>query len=172
MVVTTNSEVTVIIPYIAWNRPYTGTYQFRFTWGGATTCAGAMPPVVTQVLTLLVNGVPVTQLTDTGQRLDGTDPQPCRTDQHRVLALPLGPAILIVEGRDSSGVAQYNQTFDSFVGAGPGNPTWDYDVPGPDAAPPPDAAPDAAPPDAAPPDAAPPDAAPPDAAPPPPPDAL
>jgi hypothetical protein len=146
-----STEVTVNIPYTAWNRPYTGSFLFALTWGGQP-CAGAMPPVVTQVLTLLIGGVPVTQTTSTGQMLDGSDPQPCvpstNPSPQLVSALPLGPAVLVVEGRDGTGSPEYNKTFDTFVGASTNNPTLIFDTPGPDAAPdaaPPDAAPDASP---------------------------
>jgi len=153
--VTGTNEITINVPWDAWNRVFTGSFLFKLTWDGQP-CAAATPAVVTQVLTLLIGGTPVTQTTSTGQRLDGTDPQPCvpSTDPmaQLVAALPLGPATLIVEGRDSTGMAQYDQTFETFVGAGTGNPTVTFDVAGPDAAP------DAAPPDAAPADASPPDA--------------
>lgn len=155
--VTGTGELTVNIPFDAWNRAFTGSFLFKLTWD-SQPCATALPEVVTQVLTLLQGGNPVSQTTDTGQLLDGTDPKPCvpstNPSPQLVMALPIGPVTLIVEGRDSTGTAQYNQTFDTFVGAGTGNPTYTFDVPGPDAAPPPDAAlPDAAPVDAAPPDA-------------------
>jgi hypothetical protein len=144
--VTGSGEVVVNIPWDAWNRALTGSFLFRLTWGGAP-CATAVPAVVTQVLTLLIGGTAVTQTTDTGQQLDGSDPQPCvpstNPSPQLVQALPIGPATLIVEGRDTGGMAQYNQTFETFVGTGTGNPTVTFDVGGPDAAPPPDAPVDA-----------------------------
>lgn len=146
-----STEVTVNVPYDAWNRPFTGSFLFTLVWGGQP-CAAALPPVATQVLTLSIAGVPVTQTTSTGQRLDGTDPQPCvpstNPSPQLVSGLPLGPAELVVEGRDGTGSPEYNKTFATFVGASTNNPILPFDVPGPDAAP------DAAPPDAAPPDAA------------------
>lgn len=149
-------EIVVNIPWDAWNRPFTGSFLFKLDWDGQP-CATAVPPVATQVLTLLIGGTAVTQMTATGQRLDGTDPQPCvpstNPSPQLVQGLPIGPADFVVEGRDSTGTAQYEKTFETFVGGGTGNPTIPFDVPGPDAA-----MPDAAPPDAPPPDAAPPDA--------------
>jgi hypothetical protein len=148
--VTGATEITLNVPWNAWNRPFTGSLNYTFSWGGAG-CAVAMPPVLTQVLTLSIGGNPVSQTTETGQLLDGTDPKPC-TDSgsgtQRVQALPIGPATFTVEGRDTLGDPQFEHTFDTFVGAGTGNPTITFDVPGPDAAPPPDAAVDALPPDA------------------------
>ena len=149
--VTGTGEIVVNIPYDAWNRAFTGSFLFHLTWGGQP-CATAVPAVVTQVLTLLQGGTPVSQTTDTGQMLDGSDPAPCvpstNPSPQLVMALPIGPVTLIVEGRDIDGDPEYNQTFETFVGAGTGNATYTFDVPGPDAAPP-----DAAPVDASPPDA-------------------
>lgn len=154
--VTGSNEQTVNIPYTAWLQSYTGSFLFALVWGGQP-CAQAVPVVATQVLTLLIGGTPVTQTTATGQHLDGSDPQPCvtstPTSPQLVQGLPIGPATLVVEGRDGTGAEQYSGTFETFVGASTNNPTATFDVPGPDAAPP-----DAAPPDAAPPDAAPIDA--------------
>lgn len=154
--VTGTNEQTINIPYTAWLTPYTGSYLFALTWAGSG-CAQAVPAVATQVLTLLIGGNPVTQLTSTGQKLDGTDPKPCVTSTpttpQLVSALPIGPATLIVRGLDGTGAEQYSGTFDTFVGAATNNPTANIDVPGPDAAPPDAALPDAAMPDAAPIDA-------------------
>ena len=135
------SEVTVVVPYTSWLQAYTGTFQFKLTWGGQP-CAMAVPPTATQVLTLLVGGTPVAQVTDTGQHLDGADPAPCRpsTDNfpQMVMLVPLGPATLIVEGRDAGGTRRYMDQFETFIGAGQSNPTFTFDLPGP-----PDAAVDA-----------------------------
>ncbi len=149
-------SVTIDVPYTAWTGTYTGTFLFRLSWGGMS-CAQASPPVAMQILklTMVGNGQTVTGLTDSGQRLDGTDPEPCRalTDQfpQSSLMLPFGPATLVVEGRDPGGQMKYQKSFDTFVGAGISNPTLTFDSPGPM----PDAGVDA-PPDApidAPPDA-------------------
>jgi hypothetical protein len=153
--VTGTGEIIVNVPWDAWNRPFTGSFLFHLTWAGQP-CTTALPPVVDQVLTLVKGGTPVTQMTATGQRLDGTDPQPCipstNPSPQLVSAVPIGPATFTVEGHDSTGTAMYEETFETFVGAGTGNPTITFDVGGPPDAPPPDAAlPDAALPDAAPP---------------------
>jgi hypothetical protein len=145
--VTGIGEITVNIPYTAWNRAYTGSFLFALTWGGQP-CAAAVPPVMTQVLTLLIGGVPVTQTTSTGQMLDGSDPQPCvpstNPSPQLVSGLPLGPAQITVEGVTNGGDTIEKQ-FDTFVGASTNNPTLTFDVPNLDAP-----MPDAAPPDAAP----------------------
>jgi len=146
-------EVTVNVPYTAWNRPFTGSFLFHVMWDGQP-CADASPPIVTQVLTMTIGGNPVAQTTSTGQRLDGTDPKPCvpstNASPQLVTGLPLGPATLRVEGIPENGDSRVKQ-FETFVGAGAGNPTLSFDVPDDD-----DEEPDApvdAPWDAAPPDA-------------------
>jgi hypothetical protein len=128
-----DTTVTVNVPWTAWLGSYTGTFLWRLSWGGVT-CADAMPmPVVTQVLTLMVNGNAVTSLTDSGHRLDGTDPEPCRglddNFPQSATTVPFGPATLIVEGRDVTNHMMFHHEFDTFVGAGVTNPTITYDVP-------------------------------------------
>jgi hypothetical protein len=70
-----------------------------------------------------------------GQKLDGTDPEPCRalTEEFPQTAkeLPFGPATLVVEGKDPGGNMKYTKSFDVFVGAGLSNPTLTFDVPAP-----------------------------------------
>jgi len=131
-----DGEVTLNVPYTAWTGHYTGTFLFRLSWAGLS-CASASPPVVKQVLTLSVGGVPVTATTDSGQKLDGTDPKPCRAldEQFAEYAqnLPFGPATLLVVGTDPSGVVEYQHQFDTFIGADKNNPTITFDVPAPDA---------------------------------------
>ncbi|MEZ4367270.1 MAG: hypothetical protein R2939_13440 [Kofleriaceae bacterium] len=150
-VIATTSDVTVevVVPHTAWTTAYTGTFFFRVTWGGEA-CAAASPPVVSQLLTMTVGGDPVTQLTDSGQALDGTDEGPCRpsTDQfpQSILAVPFGPASMTIEGRDAGGTTVFLETFPTFVGAGISNPTRTFAIAGPDPV-------DAMPPDAPLPDA-------------------
>lgn len=133
-----NQTQTVNIPYDAWATAYTGTFYFRLTWGGMD-CDLAAPPVMNQVLTLKVGGAVVTQLTDSGQKLDGTDPAACRPASdgfpQRANMVPFGPATFLVIGQDTNGVEQYRKQFDTFVGAGPTNPELVFDMPGPDAMP-------------------------------------
>ncbi|MGN6105172.1 MAG: hypothetical protein ACTHU0_08715 [Kofleriaceae bacterium] len=140
-----NTEVTVNVPYTAWKRAYTGTFLFRLSWGGLScNLAG----VATQTLTLKAGGSVVTRQSDYGQRMDGTDPKPCRvlpgTTAEYVELLPFGPATLLVVGTGPNNTT-YTQQFDTFVGADKNNPTLSFDVVPPDA--PPDA-PDDAPVDA------------------------
>jgi hypothetical protein len=129
---------TVNVPYTAWIGPFTGTLLFRLAWAGLS-CDAAVPPVTTQTLTLLVGGLPVTQLTDSGQKLDGTDPKPCRalTEQFSqfIALLPFGPATFVVVGKDATDTKRFEHRFDTFVGAGQNNTTITIDVPPPDAAP-------------------------------------
>ena len=94
-----------------------------------------MPPVVTQTLKLLVRGQAVATLTDTGQKVDGTDDKPCRAfteERPQSLAeLPFGPATIEVIGKDAVGVEKFRKTFDTFVGIGQVNPTLQFDLPAP-----------------------------------------
>ncbi|MCX5743781.1 MAG: hypothetical protein NT062_14915 [Proteobacteria bacterium] len=140
-----NTEVTINVPYTAWQRAYTGTFLFQLKWGGQP-CTTATPPVTTQVLTMMIGGQPVTKPTHAGQRVDGTDPQPCATTFDYIELLPFGPATFAIVGKDAGGVVRFQQQYDSFVGVGTFNPTINYDLPLPDAGVP-DAPPDA-PPDA------------------------
>jgi hypothetical protein len=133
-----DTEQIVNIPWDAWASAYTGTFYFRVTWGGMD-CDVAAPAVATQVLTLTVGGTIAAQLTDSGQKLDGSDPEPCRlaSDQlpQRANMVPFGPATFLIVGQDASGIEQYRQQFDTFVGAGPTNPELIFDLAGPDAMP-------------------------------------
>lgn len=145
----TSSTATVNVPWDAWTGSHTGTFLFRLSWGGAS-CAMATPPVVTQLLTLEVQGATVAATTEqTMKKLDGTDPGACFPLESNfpddAKNVPFGPAKLTVVGMDGSGAVQFEHTFDTFVGAGFTNPTITYDVPPPDAGvdAPPDAPPDA-----------------------------
>jgi hypothetical protein len=128
-----NTEVTVNVPWTSWTGAYTGTMLFRISWAGMS-CAMASTPVVTQLLTLSVRGQVVTQVTDTGQKLDGTDPKPCRalTDAFPQSAqmVPFGPGTLLVVGKDATDTAVFTHQFDVFSGAGITNPTVTYNIPG------------------------------------------
>ncbi len=132
-----DTEVTINVPYEAWSGTYTGTFLFRLAWGGVS-CEVAVPPVATQTLTLTAGGQVVAAVTDTNQKLDGSDPKPCRllTEQFAQFSegLPFGPASLVVVGKDSSNVIRFRHQFDTFVGAAKNNPTITFDVPPPDAA--------------------------------------
>lgn len=144
-----STTTSVNVPYTAWTQTYTGTLLFQLNWGGMT-CALATPPVAKQTLKLTAGGQVVTaQLTDLGQKVDGTDPQPCRASTgfaQFVTMLPFGPATLLVIGTDAANTVRFSHQFDTFVGAGKNNPTITYNDPSPDA-PPADAGVDA-PPDA------------------------
>lgn len=140
------SEVVINVPHTAWSRTYTGQFLFRLKWGGMS-CEATVPPVTRQILTLTAGGqVVTTARTDTNQKVDGTDPAPCRLLSEQfpqyVQALPFGPATLLVIGTENNGNVLYEQQFDTFIGAGMFNPTITFDVPA-------DAGVDAIPPDAA-----------------------
>jgi cysteine-rich repeat protein len=125
------TTVNVNVAWDSWSASHTGSLLFRITWG-KQPCALATPPVATQGLTLTVStGQTVTQLTDTGQKLDGTL-GPCRpsTDAfpQSILLLPAGPATLVIVGKDAVGTEQFRHSFDTFVGIGSNNPTLTYDV--------------------------------------------
>ncbi len=130
----TNTQVDVNVPFTAWAQNYTGLFLFRIGWGGQT-CTQAVPPVDMQTLTLLVRGQPVAMLTDSGQKVDGTDDKPCRalTEERpqSVADVPFGPATIEVVGKDAVGVEKFRKTFDTFVGIGQVNPTLRFDVPAP-----------------------------------------
>jgi len=143
-----DTDVTINVPYEAWTGTYTGTFLFRLSWAGVS-CEIAVPAVTSQTLTLTAGGQIVTALTDLGQKLDGTDPKPCRalTEPFAQFTegLPFGPATLVVVGKDTGGAVRFRRQFETFVGAAKNNPTITFDVPPPDAGvdAPPDAPPDA-----------------------------
>jgi cysteine-rich repeat protein len=127
---------------------YQGNWFYRFKWGGANTCAGAIPPVTMATIRLERDGVPV--MTTTGTVVDGLTPGACFDASdvgHAINDLPWGAATLTVTGLDSTGTPQFMETFPTFLGAGVSNPILEYDVNS--------LAPDAGVPDAGPPDAAP-----------------
>jgi hypothetical protein len=132
MATAANTQTDVNIPFDAWTSGANGLFLFRVSWAGKT-CSAAAPPVVTQSLKLLVRGQPVTALTDTGQKVDGTDDKPCHElseeKPQNVMDLPFGPATLEVVGKDSAGVEKYRKLFDTFVGIGQVNPTLQFSVP-------------------------------------------
>jgi len=132
-----NTEVTVNVPYTAWSMAYTGQFLYRLAWGGpAVSCATATPPVVEQTVTLTAGGIVRTETASIDnvpfQKLDGTDPKPCRayTDQYpqNVMGLPFGPATLLVVGKDATNAVVFRTQFDTFIGAGVFNPTLSFDV--------------------------------------------
>ena len=129
-------ETTVNVPYTAWLGSFTGTLLFRLTWAGKS-CELATPAVATQTLELTAGGVVVGRVSDSGQRMDGTDPQPCRPLSEPfsqfVESLPFGPAALSIVGHDADGQPRFVYRFETFIGAGKNNPTFTYDVPAPDA---------------------------------------
>jgi hypothetical protein len=146
----TDSTDTIDIPWDAWIGPYTGDFFFTVRWGGLD-CSLAGPPVSTQVLTMSVQGNVVTQQTRDGEPLDGSAPFACQPASNPMpmsaLGLPFGPATILIVGRDATNTEVFRGQFDTFVGAGPSNPTINYDVPTvydagpPDADVPPDAGP-------------------------------
>ncbi|MBA2538893.1 MAG: hypothetical protein H0V17_04595 [Deltaproteobacteria bacterium] len=138
------TTAVINVPWDSWLGAYTGTFLFRLAWAGAS-CEAAVPTVVTQTLTLMVDGGTVaTATTDVGQKLDGSDPKPCRklgeSFAQFAEGLPFGPATLTVIGKDALGEVAFDNTFDAFIGAAKNNPTITFDVPAP---PPPDAGVDA-----------------------------
>jgi hypothetical protein len=147
---TGDTEHTLHVPPEAWIGPYTGTFYFTVRWDGQD-CDPA--EVARQRIRLVVNGEVVTRQTGDGVRLDGTAPGPCvppgRPQPQSALEVPFGRATIEIYGVSGRGDEPYIGTFDTFVGAGPSNPTFDFDVP---------SIYDAGPPDAMPPDATPPDA--------------
>jgi hypothetical protein len=153
-----DTTATIDFPFADFSQSFTGTYYFRTKWGGATTCGGALPPVVTHRLLLSRAGSPLVGMTDAGDAIDGTGTGQCRNfsggSTQSILALPWGPADFTITGYDVTGTAQFEETFPTFIGAGIQNPEYEHDVNSltPDAgvpdASPPDATPDAGIPDA------------------------
>ena len=133
-----STEVTVNVPYTAWIQRYTGQFLYRLAWGGPmVTCTMATPPVVEQTVKLTAGGVVRTETSSIDntpfQKLDGTDPKPCRAFAdpfpQNVMGLPFGPATLDVVGKDAiNGTIVFHTQFDTFVGAGIFNPTLTFDV--------------------------------------------
>ena len=125
-------DITVGIPPEAWIGPYTGSYFFQTTWNGLD-CAGATPEVVEQRITMTQNGQEVPLMTSEGGTLDG----PCQESAvtQSAVEVPFGYATLRIEGLDSGAVVQYDQEFETFVGAGASNTTYLFDIttPQPDA---------------------------------------
>lgn len=130
-----DTTVTINVPWTSWVGTFSGTFLFRLSWGGMTCAQAAPSAVAMQVLTLTVNGTPVTAMTDSGQRLDGSDPEPCRPLEDNfpqsATNVPFGPAHLVVDGRDTGNAMVFHHEFDTFVGAGITNPTITFDVPAP-----------------------------------------
>lgn len=129
-----DTTATANVPWTSWTGTFTGTFLFRMTWNGQS-CSAASPAVVTQVLTLMVGGVPLAVSADNGQKLDGTDPKSCyETTQsfpQSVVNVPFGPAQLKIDGYSAASTTTpaFTKTFDIFLGAGITNPTITYDVP-------------------------------------------
>ncbi|MEO8841704.1 MAG: hypothetical protein ABI591_24005 [Kofleriaceae bacterium] len=128
-----DTTATANIPYTSWVGTFSGTYLFRLSWG-TQTCSTAVPPVVTQTVLLAVGGVPITAMTDDGQKLDGTDQKPCyeltQNFPQTAENLPFGPATLTINGYSaaSTTVPAFTSTIDTFIGAGITNPTITYDA--------------------------------------------
>lgn len=116
---------------------YRGDWFYRFTWGGATTCAAAVPPVASTRIRIESNGHVV--MNEQGTPIDGSAPTECFDDQfnHAVNRLPFGHASVRITGVDAEGNAIFQGTFATFIGAGLSNPPLLYDVPSllPDAGP-------------------------------------
>ena len=132
-----NTEVLVNVPYTVWTRTYTGQFLYRLSWGGPTvTCTMATPAVTTQTVTLTAGGVVRTETASIDnlpyQKLDGTDPQPCRSYAdpfpQNVMGLPFGPATFLVVGKNAVDAVVFRTQFDTFIGAGIFNPTLSFDV--------------------------------------------
>jgi hypothetical protein len=126
------TEVTVNVGWDYWVGTFTGTFLFRVSWGGIS-CEMTSPEVKRTTLKLTVNGVVQTGQTDDGQKLDGTDMQPCKKLSENfpqsALDVAYGPATLLVEGYDEMNMMRFSKEFDTFVGAGITNPTLTFNVP-------------------------------------------
>lgn len=120
----------VVIGWGDWVNDYTGTFYFRLQWGGLD-CSEA--GVAEHLLVLEQDGAPLTGFTtDDGDRVDGTQVGACRTIAEEfpqsVAMAPWGPTKFTVIGRDSDGMEQYREVYDTFIGAGASNPEMVFDV--------------------------------------------
>lgn len=122
------TEAVVNVPYTAWTGSYTGTFLFQLKWGGMPCDTAA---VTTQTLRLMIKGQPSDKLVDNGQKLDGTDDKPCRSEQFAqfVEGLPMGPVMFKITGKDAGGLMKFEKEFETFIGIGKNNPTLTFDVP-------------------------------------------
>lgn len=136
LVPSTTTEITINVSPDKWSRPANGNYFFRIVWAGMI-CTAAAPPVVTQVVTLSIGGVPVNALTSNANGLaaynvNGSQPIGCvlstTSIAEHVDNLPFGPATISVVGRSAGGMEMFRETFPTFIGAGRGNPTIELDV--------------------------------------------
>jgi len=126
-----SQEVEMVVQPDDWANSYTGTFFFRLRWGGYD-CAEALPPVVEHRLLLEVDGVPVALPTQDGDPLDGSAKGPCQSVTEEfpqsALDVPFGYATFTLTGYDSGDVKQFEETIDTFVGAGISNPVLIFDV--------------------------------------------
>lgn len=127
----TSQEFEVVIPYDAWTDAYMGTFYFTLRWAGED-CSTATPPVTDHVMTLTQGGPPLSLMTTAGHPIDGTPSGTCvsadEPSPQTVLDVPFGPATFHVVGLDGVGTPQFEQEFDTFVGAGTFNPEYEFDV--------------------------------------------
>ncbi len=129
----TDEEHTVLVNPEDWTTSYTGNFFFRTGWGENVSCEAAVPAVLEHELTLLIDGVPYSGQTDAGHPLDGSVFSPCRPLSEQtaqaVVGVPFGPADFTIVGRTSTGVIAYQETFETFIGAGMSNPEIRFEVP-------------------------------------------
>jgi cysteine-rich repeat protein len=122
-------QVNIDFPFADFLRTdYKGSWIYRFVWDGKTSCASALPPVVTRSVRLERGGTPLADAD--GVVLDGMTPGDCvdPSSAPSIMGIPWGPADLTVVGFDATGTPQFRETFHTFVGAGISNPILTYDV--------------------------------------------
>ncbi len=126
-----SQEIEMIVRPEDWANQYTGTFFFRLRWGGFD-CSAANPPVTQHRLLLQVGGVTVAQITQDGDPLDGSATGPCQSITEEfpqsALDVPFGYAQFPISGYDSGDQKQFEETVDTFVGAGISNPELVFDV--------------------------------------------
>jgi hypothetical protein len=116
-----------------WAGSHPGTFFFRLRWDGQD-CSTASPPVAHHVLALTMSQekVPLQMTTTAGDPIDGSAPGACQSFTQMfpqsVLEAPFGFATFQVVGLDSTGTRYFEQTFETFVGAGLSNPEMVFDV--------------------------------------------
>lgn len=128
-----DEEEILIVPPTQWRMAYTGSFFFRLGWGMmGDSCELSAPPVIDNSLLLRVGGTPFAGQTDVGHPVDGSAFSMCRPlsegGAQAVLNVPFGPAQFTIQGRDGAGVTTFEETFETFVGAGLNNPELRFNV--------------------------------------------
>ncbi len=128
-----HEETVVNVGPDEWAGAHSGTFYFRLKWDGLD-CADAHPPVVEHLLTLQMDGEdePLELDTTAGDPVNGSKSGACKSFKEMfpqsVLDVPSGFATFSITGIDAAGDTAFEETFDTFIGAGLSNPEDVFDV--------------------------------------------